>query len=382
MNEDSSVGLTSTTLMAVAALLAVGLPAAALLLWNRLRGPRTLRVLERLALVGLAQGFAVLLALVAVNDQYLFFTSWQDLLGSPPPPGIITSQGSVELTGPSGSVAVSRDVSRTQTNGDQLLTETVQGGASHLTGRVLIRLPAGYATSGRSYPVVELLQGWHAPPESWITNLGLLAAMGAAERDHAIGPVILVMPDINLGNPRDVECTNVPRGPQAETWLTTDVRDLVLSQFRALPTARSWGLMGFSTGGYCAAKFALHRPGWYATAVVMSGYFEALKDSTTGDLWGGSRRLRNENAPAWLVTQRTPPPIDLLVFTSRQDSDSYPSSEHFLKLVRAPMRAFSLVAPRGGHNFKALRAALPEMLGWLGAHLTDAGASGSRHTAT
>jgi S-formylglutathione hydrolase FrmB len=364
------MGLTSRILLVVVGLAALGVPALAVYGWNRLPGTRALRVMERLSLFVLSQGLAVLLALLAVNDQYQFFVSWRDLLGSPPKPGLIAALGDESFTGPYGSVSVF-NVRRTQSKDGELISETVRGDRAHLTGRILISLPPGYTSGHRSYPVLELLQGWHAPPESWLTNLHVLDAIRAAERAGRLAPVITVMPDINLGAPRDTECTNIPHGPQTETFLTTDVRDLLLAQYRALPYGKSWGLMGFSTGGYCAAKLALNHPDWYPSAVVMSGYFDAIKDRSTGDLWGGSQMYRNENSPNWLIQHQPRPAIDLLAFASRFDRESYSSTSLFLKLPHSPLHVFSLISPRGGHNFKALRAALPEMLDWIGARVLD-----------
>jgi hypothetical protein len=290
------MGLTSRILLVVVGLAALGVPALAVYGWNRLPGTRALRVMERLSLFVLSQGLAVLLALLAVNDQYQFFVSWRDLLGSPPKPGLIAALGDESFTGPYGSVSVF-NVRRTQSKDGELISETVRGDRAHLTGRILISLPPGYTSGHRSYPVLELLQGWHAPPESWLTNLHVLDAIRAAERAGRLAPVITVMPDINLGAPRDTECTNIPHGPQTETFLTTDVRDLLLAQYRALPYGKSWGLMGFSTGGYCAAKLALNHPDWYPSAVVMSGYFDAIKDRSTG-VYGAAARC---------TAMRTPP---------------------------------------------------------------------------
>lgn len=370
------MGLTSTPFLVLLALATLGLPACLLVLWGRLRGPQAVKAGTRLGLIAASQCAAVLLALVAVNDQYLFFTSWQDVLGAPPAPGTITAARSERLAGPLGAVYVSQVTTHVQADGGQLLTEVMLGSHSHVTGRVLVHLPAGYATSGRAYPVIELLQGWHSGPATWINNLGLLGALATEQRLNALGPVIAVMPDINVAAPRDVECTNVPGGPQAETWLTSDVHDLVLGQFRALPSANSWSVMGFSTGGYCAAKLALRQPGWFHSAVVLSGYFDALKDHTTGDLWGGDRQRRNDNSPLWLITHRPTPTFDLLAFASRHDQDSYPSTAQFLSLPHGNVSVYSLIAAQGGHNFKALRAALPELLGWVGQRLsTSSGAT-------
>ncbi|MGZ6804817.1 MAG: alpha/beta hydrolase, partial [Nocardioidaceae bacterium] len=270
------LGLTSSALPVLAGALVLGLPVLAVVVWDRLPGPRAVRAAERLGLVALAQAMAVLLAFVAVNDQYVFFTSWSDLVGSAPPPGQIVQTGGTTLAGPSGRVRVQPVLSGRTSDGGRLVSETVHGAASGITAHVLVHLPPGYDGSRRSYPVVELLAGWHSGPSSWVRSMGLLDALRTVERSGALGPVIAVMPEVNVASPRDVECTDLPHGVKAETWLTTDVRDLVLAQFRALPTAASWALMGYSTGGYCAAKLALHHPRWYRTAVVMSGYFEAV----------------------------------------------------------------------------------------------------------
>ena len=160
--------------------------------------------------------------------------------------------------------------------------------------------------------------------------------MLAAERRGTLGPVIRVIPTLNVALPRDVECTDVHHGPRALTWLTTDVHALVMSTYRALPARQSWGVMGLSTGGYCAVKMLLARPSLYASAVVaLAGYFEAIRDSTTGDLWGGSRVFRDLSSLYWLVTHRPVPRSDLLAFASRQDATSYPSLQRFL---RSPTR--------------------------------------------
>lgn len=370
------MGLTSTALLVLAAILAISVPGAALLTWHRMKGPAPVRAAQRLSLVALAQVSAVLLAFVSVNNQYQFYTSWQDLLGTAPAPGLIAPAGASELPGSTGGDAVYVDNSRVTADGGRLLTMTVRGGVSGITDRVLVHLPAGYDTSMRSYPVVELLAGWHSPPQSWIDNLDIFNAMKTQQRAGTLQDVVTVIPNINVAIPRDVECTDVPHGPQAETWLTTDIHNVMMSTYRVLPAAKSWALMGYSTGGNCATKFALHKPNWYGSVISLSGYFNALKDSTTGDLWGGNQQVRNNNSPIWIVSHRIPPAISLLAFTSRHDNDSYVSTMNFLKLAHAPLKTYSLVEPSGGHNLKALAVAMPEILRWLGAHLVP-GPSGN-----
>jgi enterochelin esterase-like enzyme len=365
------VALTSGATLLVAVVLAVGAPLAALLAWNRVHGPRPVRAAQRLGLVAVAQACAVLVAFVAVNDQYVFFTSVQDLVGAPPPPPPLVATGGRSLTGPSGLVAVYRGTDQRSPDGGQLLTETVHGARSGITAQVVVHLPLEYARQPhRRFPVVELLAGWHGHPQTWMRGIHIVEDMRHLEEAGAFQPVILVIPTVDVALPRDAECTDIPHGPQAETWLSVDVRDLVLSQFRALPTRSSWAVMGYSSGGYCAAKLLLRHPRWYGTAAVLSGYFDAIRDGTTGDLWGGSLAYRHRNSPRWLLAHEPVPAADLLVFSSKQDGDSWPSTGQFLQRVRPPLQTFSIIETRGGHNLKALRAALPEVLVWLSGHLS------------
>jgi len=352
--------------------MALGLPVLALLTWHRIRGPAPVRVAQRLSLFALAQACAVVVGFLTINNQYVFYTSWQDLLGTPPPIGRIVAPGIAgTFRSRNGGGVVKPHSTQITADGGQLIAETVHGNKSGVTASVLVHLPAGYGSSKRTYPVVELISGWRGLPESWIGNFHIFDAMRAAGLRGTLGAVIVVIPTLNVALPRDVECTNVPGGPQAETWLTTDIHDLVLSQYRATPGPRSWGVMGYSTGGYCAAKMLLRRPQWYGAAVSLGGYFDAIRDSTTGDLWGGSQTRRNANSPYWLVTHRPVPAADLLIFASKQDAGAYPSTIRFLSVARAPLRIFTLIVPTGGHNTKALSLALPQVLDWLGGKLAD-----------
>ena len=368
----SAVALLGRPLLIFAVRLAVVLPVGALLVWGRVRGPLGVRVAQRLSLIASAQALTVVAMFLGVNDNFEFYTSWQDLLGSPPPPATITTASAavpfVEPSGRRGLVQAAR--SERTDDGGQLLTLTVHGAASDITAPVLVHLPAGYDASKRRYPVVELLTAWRGTPAVWTRRFHIVDEMLAAERRGTLGPVILVIPTLNVALPRDVECTDVPHGPRALTWLTTDVHALVMSAYRALPARQSWGVMGLSTGAYCAVKMLLARPSLYASAVALAGYFEAIRDSTTGDLWGGSRAFRDLNSPYWLVTHRPVPRSDLLAFASRQDATSYPSLQRFLQVAHAPLQVSTLIAPRGGHNLTSIAVDLPEVLDWIGARLT------------
>lgn len=347
----------------------MGLPLVMLAVWQRTAGPKLVQAASRVGLVLLSQASAVLLVLLLVNNHFVFYASWQDLLGSPDTTPIITLGGASTHYG-GASVQVVSDTPAS--DGGRLIVENVRGDSSRETAPVLVHLPPGYDSSAKSYPVLELIGGWHGTPKLWLTNLDILAKERIARSLGHLPQVITVMPTLNLrGTARDLECTDVPHGPQAESWLSTDMHRLILSHYRALPAPQSWSVVGYSTGGYCAAKLALHHPHWYGSAVSLAGYFYAVKDHTTGDLWGGSAAYRNENSPQWLIQHRPPPAIDILVFTSRFDVESFGSSINFINTPAPPLRISALVVPHGGHNLKAIGAGLPAVLDWIGMHISD-----------
>ena len=98
--------------------------------------------------------------------------------------------------------------------------------------------------------------------------------------------------------PRDTECTDVAHGPQAETWLTTDVRDAVLQHDPGEHRPGAWAVIGYSTGAFCAAKLVLGHPRLFAAAAGFGGYYQPITDHTTGNLFAGSRIRYDDNSPA------------------------------------------------------------------------------------
>jgi S-formylglutathione hydrolase FrmB len=162
---------------------------------------------------------------------------------------------------------------------------------------------------------------------------------------------------------------DVPGGPQVETFFTKDLRDSMADAFRVNTDADSWGVLGGSTGGYCALKMTMRHPEAFSAAVALSGYYEAAVDMTTGDLFGGSRQRRNENNLMWRLANLPSPHVSVLVTSSRQGEANYQATQRFLAAVKPPMRASSLILPSGGHNFETWSRELPQALPWLAQQL-------------
>jgi hypothetical protein len=99
--------------------------------------------------------------------------------------------------------------------------------------------------------------------------------------------------------------------------------------------------------------------------VSLAGYYQALQDGTTGDLYGGSVGYRDENSPDWRLQNLPAPPISVLVASSVIGETTYPGTLYFVKLVRPPMRVYTLYLPDGGHNFHSWNRELLPALRWL-----------------
>jgi enterochelin esterase-like enzyme len=374
-------------LVILLAALAVGLPAATYLLWSRVPGPGGLRAATRVALLGLSQVTAVLLVAALLNDYGYFYGSWSELLGGSTSDGrlvharaahgALAAREAVPLTARSSGdrvttlPGIAASLSQWRVEG-RLESVRVSGGRSRLSEHAFVYLPPQYyqpAWAHRTFPAVEVLTGFPANDLSLVNRMYYPQVLQQQLAAHRARPMVLVMLRSTISPPRDTECTDIPAGPQVETFLAQDVPVAIRDSLRVSPVG--WGVIGDSTGGYCAAKIAMKHSDVFSAAVSLSGYYHALQDASTGDLWGGSRVVRSLNDPEWRLRHLAAPPVSLLLTISRQEHGpwGYVDTRRFLSLVRPPLHADSLVVARGGHNYAAWDAELPRAVSWLSAHL-------------
>jgi len=386
------VSLLGEPLLVLLVVLALAMPAAVLFGWSRVRGPKVVRATGRVALVLIAQATAVALGLVALNDYGEFFTSWSELLGTAPQPYVVTQQhfGADRVVGrhplhartpsisgiantgsgalPPGATATSWSQRSKWSSMGALVSLPVTGSTTGLSEKALVYLPPAYFAGVRAMPVVEVLAGYPGAAIALANRLrypsALLTAMHAG-----VEPMVLVLLRSAVVYPRDTECTDVPHGPQVFSYFAHDVPDAVASAFGLHPT--SYGAIGESTGAMCAVKIAVLDPQRFVAGASLSGYFHAVQDFTTGDLYGGSTRIRELNDITWRLQHLPPPRISVLVATAvtEKGADGYRSAQRFLALVRAPMSADEIVLSHGGHNFGTWKLEVPSALRWLGRHL-------------
>jgi S-formylglutathione hydrolase FrmB len=352
-----------------------------ILRWPGLAGPGFGRIAVRAGLLLTVNALVLLTAVTQLNAQFLFFADWTDLRGA--------LGGSPTVTALNRGAAASHATTRkvpgiAATAGKKLpplpttgvspsgvISYTVQGPLSGLTGTVVVQLPPGYtkpANASMRYPVLEAFQGYPGSARFWIDtmSLGDVAAQQAASK--LMRPALVVSPQVEFPAGVDTECVNgSANNPQVETWLAQDVPNWVTRTFRVQTRRASWATLGLSAGGYCAAMVAMLHPAQYSAAIVMSGYFRPEFGPFYEGYPPGSRLAARYDLVA--LTRRDPQPVAIWLLTSHVDAVSYSSSAAFLKAAKPPLAVDAKVLQNAGHRLSLWQGFLPDSLTWLGANV-------------
>jgi enterochelin esterase-like enzyme len=401
------LGLTSGGFLTLMFGIAIAGIAATVWLWPRAASRRIRAIGARAGMIAVSELLVIAAFLVMLNGYFSFYASWSQLLGS----GATSTTGSTRTASAGGPLLVVTRAEPAPPHGAPIRTVPQlpavaagpngidlpglnHGGHKNLaqTGELLgvaingahtgiavsgdyVYLPPQYfqrAYAHTKFPAVLALTGY--PGSSWsiVKRLKLPEEAAALASAKKIKPAIYVMMNASVAMPRDTECTNVPAGPQVETFFAVDVPLAIEHAFRVESGPGSWAALGYSTGGYCAVKIAMMNPGLFSLAVSMAGYYTALEDHTTGNLYGSSLGYREVNSPDWRLEHLPAPPISVLVTSSLVGEKTYPGTVQFLRLIKPPMRGYSLFLPQGGHNFQSWGRELPQALEWLSMRLRPA----------
>ena len=173
-----------------------------------------------------------------------------------------------------------------------------------------VYLPAGYAASAKSYPVLYLLHGRGDSMSAWVQMKGALDELIASGE---IPPTIAIMPDAPWSSRASYYVDSAYRGADpgrpVETAFTKDLIAHVDSTYRTVADRSGRGVAGYSMGGYGALRYSLAHPDLFGAAIVLSPavyYPEPPSDSSTREFgaFGRGNRLfveriyRNLNYPA------------------------------------------------------------------------------------
>ncbi|OIV38471.1 hypothetical protein BIV57_05565 [Mangrovactinospora gilvigrisea] len=367
------MGLTAKKFVLLLILIAIGLIVLTVWLWPRLarRGPAM--VAGRVGMLVACQLAIVSAFAAAVNADFMFYTSWSDLLGTQHDTAKIsqvTAGAKARHLVVTGHQAVRYQGKNAPAQTGRIDNVTIRGAVSGLSETGYVYLPPQYFAHGaekKRFPVVVQLTGYPGEAVALIKKMKLPEYQLRGLAAHTAKPMIYVMIR-SATDSRDTECTDVPGGPHALQFLSQDVPRAVREGYRTAPDAAGWAMAGDSTGGYCALKIAMTSPDRFGSAVALSAYFHALQDPTTGSLYDGSRKYRAENDLVWRLKHLPSPPVQALLTTSRTEAD-YKQTLAFARLARQPMGVTTLVRDQGGHNFNTWTQEIPHTMHWLAGRL-------------
>ncbi len=363
--------LTDTSFLVFTIILVLVSIAATMLLWGRVGGPPAVRILSRLIMLLFCQATAVTTAFVMINNSNMIYGSWDDLFDAgshvravPAPPADSGGQ-------PGGDAKpAAKVVQQFKSVGDPLVPSDVQttdlkGQLSGVDGEVLVWLPPQYndpAYKDKKFPVVELLPGFPGSSKTWFGTLNVSDQLKPLMQSGQVAPFILVAPrTLLMDNNTDTGCADIPGRVNADTWLSRDVPQMVLDNFRADPSSDRWAVAGYSAGAHCADRLALEHPNRYRAGVSISGYNDPAQESAS--LTAKDPHLHEVSNPLYILTHAAQPP-KVALFQSGDKGDGYQDGDALAKAAKAPTTVTVLETP-GPHDKRTWKPLVPDVFKWL-----------------
>ncbi|MCK7623824.1 esterase family protein [Streptomyces sp. RS10V-4] len=383
------MGLTSQSLEIAVIVLAVVCVAATVWLWPRLSRNGWRHVLARLGAILVTQLSLVSALALAVNANFEFYGNWDELLGNNEQAPASVSQGGgqyatvgnlkgglIQPAGPQGLDRVTGLPKGPADKAGKVESVRIIGRRTRAINPGFVYLPPQYFQPQfrrQRFPVMVVISGYPGGIMNLAQHLQIPQNAGRLIAQGKMQPTVLVMVRPTIAPPRDTECVDVPGGPQAETFFTKDLPDAMKATYRVGHDPSAWGAFGYSSGGTCSLQLAMRNPDAYTSAVSLSGDYAIKDDLTTGSLFGpgpaGARRQR-EHDLLWRLEHLPAPQVSALVASSRQGEADYGDTMKFLHAVKPPMRADSIILPRGSHQFGTWRREVVPALEWQSQQLT------------
>lgn len=355
------MSLTGLPLFVSLILICVLVNGAFIAFWHKFPGKIAAKHSQRFTVLVIAQLLVVTTFFVGINRSMVFFANWNDMFGNYNAYGAPITQIQGETTSPLDTyVRNTRLQPGFRGQGGQF-SFLLKGAQSGVTAPVYVYLPPTYgATPAKKWPVLVLLPGYPGVPTTWFHALDLVKILRHEISTGYAHDFLIVLPTMSIPATRDTECTDIPGGPLVNTWLGVDVPQAIMSGLEASQDRKDWGIVGYSTGGFCAAKVMLSHSSQFSVSVPIAGYFHPTQTT----LFGGSARLKDANNPTLLAKALKLPSHMLLVGTS-QDPGVMGAIASMEKVNNPNLVMDQLIDQHGGHSTKVWKSQLPRILDWL-----------------
>jgi enterochelin esterase-like enzyme len=354
----------------------------ALLLWLVL----TKQVVFRVLAACLAFIPAMVFGIAAVNKYYDYYQTWgalfSDLSGQTSSIPAISAAG----LGPGSAKSLRAQIAGTDPRLDAqlgvLFRTTITGRRSHISRQAYIYLPPQYfskAYAHYKFPAIELLHGSPGEPQSWVNVMDVIPIFQHLLATGKAQPAVLVMPNTDGGLQYSLQCLNDPHGLQDMTYVGKEVPAWVVANLRVQRPGKTWGIAGYSEGGFCAANMGLRYAASFGYDGVLSGYFKpALSQVPLGGKPGGKPHDVNDfahnpraallNTPQKYIL-KIPIGVEVPQFflaAGTGDPGDVQAAQYFKQLLLTRVADVPTFWVRGaGHQALVWRSALTPMLSWM-----------------
>lgn len=322
-------------------------------------------------LIVLSQAAAIIAVLVFINDQYGLYASWDDLLGITPPASAASFGPQVRSETATVGTTVTHVPWRNglpqgfaRDSNPNTFSTTIHVPGSGVPIPAYVMLPKQYFQAKYAhtdFPTLILLPGYPGTPEAFLHRMNLQKHLQNAVSNGGT-PFVLVITQEAVQGGKDLECMNLPKQPQIQTYLTTELPQIVMTHFRVRTDRTGWGFLGYSEGAYCGMQLTLRFPHLFSAAVSIAGYakplspyFAKLPKSYTdaGDI---ARLLDTRPDVAILATES---------LQDKQGGNVFAAMKHALP----PTLVKTVLYTTGGHNTQSFEHELETDFRWISDHM-------------
>jgi enterochelin esterase-like enzyme len=314
-------------------------------------------LLVKIVAGALALALAMVVGLTAVNDYYGYYRTWGDVAHD------LRGDSPVETVS-SGRIPARVDLLAR----GSLIRVQLPGPRSGISRRGYLYLPPQYHDPRyrtMQFPVLELLHGYPGNPGSWISALKVTDTVDRLISTRQMGPVVLVIPTTYQPGHGPQECLD-SRVAMDDTYLSLDVPADIRAAYRVARAPAQWGLLGLSSGGYCAVNLALRHRAEFGMAAALDGYFQPT-DGPAAKVLGYDPRLEQANDPLESAGHLQPgsgPVPSFWLSTGSGNRDDVTQAKLLIAALSHVEGASLLLQHHGGHNFYTWLDAMPPALRW------------------
>jgi len=171
----------------------------------------------------------------------------------------------------------------------------------------LVYLPPAWFASNPppQLPTIMMIGSEMNTPADWIWAGNAKATIDRYAAQHGGNAPVFVFVDATGSFNNDTECVNGTRG-NSSVHLTKEVVPYMISNFGVSPSAKNWGIVGWSMGGTCAVQLTTRRPDLFSAFVDIAGDLSpnnGNRAQTIDRLFGGDEAKWAEFDPTTVMAQ-------------------------------------------------------------------------------